>query len=62
VDSSACHSTRTTSELKRRHERRRRSSPRDVGRAVAYMAELPLESNVLSMTVMATEMPFVGRG
>jgi NAD(P)-dependent dehydrogenase (short-subunit alcohol dehydrogenase family) len=43
-----------------------RAEPRmdvgDVGRAVAYMAELPLESNVLSMTVMATEMPFVGRG
>ncbi len=34
----------------------------DVGRAVVYMANLPLESNVLSMTVMATEMPFVGRG
>ena len=34
----------------------------DVGRAVLYMANLPLESNVLSMTVMATEMPFVGRG
>jgi NAD(P)-dependent dehydrogenase (short-subunit alcohol dehydrogenase family) len=43
-----------------------RSEPRmdvtDVGRAVAYMADLPLESNVLFMTVMATEMPFVGRG
>jgi NAD(P)-dependent dehydrogenase (short-subunit alcohol dehydrogenase family) len=34
----------------------------DVGRAVAYMASLPLESNVLFMTVMATKMPFVGRG
>lgn len=34
----------------------------DVGRAVAYMAGLPLESNVLFLTVMATEMPFVGRG
>ncbi|MDE0306035.1 MAG: SDR family NAD(P)-dependent oxidoreductase [Albidovulum sp.] len=34
----------------------------DVGRAVAYMADLPLQSNVLSMTVMATQMPFVGRG
>lgn len=34
----------------------------DVGRAVRYMADLPLESNVLFMTVMATEMPFVGRG
>jgi NAD(P)-dependent dehydrogenase (short-subunit alcohol dehydrogenase family) len=34
----------------------------DVGRAIAYMANLPPESNVLFMTVMATEMPFVGRG
>ncbi|MEM7340763.1 MAG: SDR family oxidoreductase [Actinomycetota bacterium] len=34
----------------------------DVGRAVRYMADLPLESNVLFMTVMATNMPFVGRG
>ena len=34
----------------------------DVGRAVSYMASLPLESNVLFMTVMATKMPFVGRG
>jgi NAD(P)-dependent dehydrogenase (short-subunit alcohol dehydrogenase family) len=33
-----------------------------VGEAVAYMAGLPLESNVLFMTVMATKMPFVGRG
>jgi len=33
-----------------------------VGQAVAYMASLPLESNVLFMTVMATKMPFVGRG
>jgi NAD(P)-dependent dehydrogenase (short-subunit alcohol dehydrogenase family) len=33
-----------------------------VGQAVAYMASLPLESNVLFMTVMATQMPFVGRG
>ena len=30
--------------------------------AVLYMANLPLEANVLSMTVMATRMPFVGRG
>jgi NAD(P)-dependent dehydrogenase (short-subunit alcohol dehydrogenase family) len=36
--------------------------PRDVARAVAYMASLPLGSNVLEMTVMATKMPFVGRG
>jgi NAD(P)-dependent dehydrogenase (short-subunit alcohol dehydrogenase family) len=34
----------------------------DVGRAVAYMASLPLNSNVLFMTVMANTMPFVGRG
>jgi NADP-dependent 3-hydroxy acid dehydrogenase YdfG len=33
-----------------------------VGRAVLYMANLPLDANVLSMTVMATKMPFVGRG
>jgi len=33
-----------------------------VGRAVAHMAGLPLEANVLFMTVMATKMPFVGRG
>src|SRR6478672_5932923 len=33
-----------------------------VGQAVAYMASLPLESNVQFMTIMATKMPFVGRG
>ena len=33
-----------------------------VANAVLYMAKLPLEANVLFMTVMATEMPFVGRG
>jgi NAD(P)-dependent dehydrogenase (short-subunit alcohol dehydrogenase family) len=33
-----------------------------VGRAVAQMASLPLDTNVLFMTVMATKMPFVGRG
>ncbi|MSO84777.1 MAG: SDR family oxidoreductase [Rhodospirillales bacterium] len=32
------------------------------GNAVAYMASLPLESNVQFMTIMATKMPFVGRG
>ena len=30
--------------------------------AVVYMAGLPLDANVLTMTVMATQMPFVGRG
>ena len=34
---------------------------RDVGRAVSYMAALPLDANVLFMTVMATKMPLVGR-
>jgi NAD(P)-dependent dehydrogenase (short-subunit alcohol dehydrogenase family) len=34
----------------------------DVGRAVVYMAGLPLNTNVLFMTVMANLMPFVGRG
>ena len=33
-----------------------------VGNAVAYMAGLPLDANVLFMTVMATKMPLVGRG
>jgi NAD(P)-dependent dehydrogenase (short-subunit alcohol dehydrogenase family) len=33
-----------------------------VARAVMYMASLPLDANVLFMTVMATKMPFVGRG
>jgi NAD(P)-dependent dehydrogenase (short-subunit alcohol dehydrogenase family) len=33
-----------------------------VGNAVLYMASLPLDANVLFMTVMATKMPFVGRG
>ena len=33
-----------------------------VAGAVLYMANLPLESNVLFMTVMATNMPLVGRG
>lgn len=36
--------------------------PADVGRAVAFMASLPLDANVQFMTVMATKAPFVGRG
>jgi NAD(P)-dependent dehydrogenase (short-subunit alcohol dehydrogenase family) len=34
----------------------------DVGKAVVYVANLPLDTNVLFMTLMANEMPFVGRG
>jgi NAD(P)-dependent dehydrogenase (short-subunit alcohol dehydrogenase family) len=33
-----------------------------VGNAIVYMANLPLDTNVLFMTVMANQMPFVGRG
>src|SRR5690349_2194006 len=39
-----------------------RMDVRHVAEAVVYMANLPLEANVLFMTVMATKMPFVGRG
>jgi NADP-dependent 3-hydroxy acid dehydrogenase YdfG len=37
-------------------------SVKHVADAVVYMASLPLDANVLNMTVMATAMPFVGRG
>jgi NAD(P)-dependent dehydrogenase (short-subunit alcohol dehydrogenase family) len=33
-----------------------------VARAVVYMASLPLDANVQFMTIMATKMPFIGRG
>ncbi len=33
-----------------------------VARAVVYMASLPLDANVLFLTVMATKMPYIGRG
>jgi NAD(P)-dependent dehydrogenase (short-subunit alcohol dehydrogenase family) len=33
-----------------------------VARAIVYMASLPLDANVLNMTVLASKMPFVGRG
>ena len=34
----------------------------ECGRAIAYMSQLPLSTNILNMTLMATNMPFVGRG
>lgn len=34
----------------------------DVGRAVVHMASYPLDTNIFSMTVMASKMPFAGRG
>ncbi len=39
-----------------------RMDVRHVASAVAYMASLPLDANVQFLTVMATKMPFVGRG
>ena len=33
-----------------------------VGAAVLHMANLPLDTNVQFMTIMATKMPFIGRG
>ncbi len=39
-----------------------RMAAEHVGDAVVYMAGLPLDTNVLFMTVMANKMPFVGRG
>lgn len=39
-----------------------RMDVRHVAEAVLYMARLPLDANVQFMTVMATKMPFVGRG
>jgi NAD(P)-dependent dehydrogenase (short-subunit alcohol dehydrogenase family) len=39
-----------------------RMASEDVARAVVYMAGLPLEANVANMTVLATAMPYVGRG
>lgn len=35
---------------------------KDIARAVVYMASLPLDANVQFMTVMATKMPYIGRG
>jgi NAD(P)-dependent dehydrogenase (short-subunit alcohol dehydrogenase family) len=34
----------------------------DVGRAVAFMASLPIEANIPFMTIMANQMPYIGRG
>jgi len=33
-----------------------------VGNAIVHMANLPLDTNILFLTIMATKMPFVGRG
>ncbi len=39
-----------------------RIDPAHVGNAVLFMANLPLDVNVFTLTIMATKMPFVGRG
>jgi NADP-dependent 3-hydroxy acid dehydrogenase YdfG len=39
-----------------------RIDPKHVANAVVYMASLPLDANVQFLTVMATKMPFIGRG
>jgi NAD(P)-dependent dehydrogenase (short-subunit alcohol dehydrogenase family) len=39
-----------------------RMNVQDVADAIVFMSRLPLESNVQFMTIMATKMPFVGRG
>jgi NADP-dependent 3-hydroxy acid dehydrogenase YdfG len=36
--------------------------PQHVADAIVFMAGLPLQSNVQFLTIMATKMPFVGRG
>ncbi|MEM9575048.1 MAG: SDR family oxidoreductase [Pseudomonadota bacterium] len=36
--------------------------PQKVADAILHMASLPLDANILNMTIMATKMPFVGRG
>jgi NADP-dependent 3-hydroxy acid dehydrogenase YdfG len=36
--------------------------PEEVAKAIVYMANLPLSANVAFMTVMATAMPYIGRG
>jgi NADP-dependent 3-hydroxy acid dehydrogenase YdfG len=35
---------------------------REVAKAVLYMASLPLDTNIQFLTIMATKMPFIGRG
>jgi meso-butanediol dehydrogenase / (S,S)-butanediol dehydrogenase / diacetyl reductase len=41
---------------------RRRTRLEELATAVVYLASLPLDSNVATMTVMPTKMPYAGRG
>jgi len=36
--------------------------PEQIAQALVYMASLPLDTNVQVMTIMATKMPYIGRG
>ena len=45
-----------------RVEAESRMNVEHVARGVVYMATLPLEANVQFMTVMATKVPYIGRG
>ena len=37
-------------------------NPEHVANAVLQLASLPLDTNILNMTIMASNMPFIGRG
>jgi hypothetical protein len=71
ADRSISATRRPTSETEQRPAPPRLTAPCDpeplmdvaeVGRAVCYMANLPLDANFATMTLMATKMPFIGRG
>jgi NAD(P)-dependent dehydrogenase (short-subunit alcohol dehydrogenase family) len=66
IGNAATDMTATTAEGVPQADGSVRAEPRmrveDVARAVVYMASLPLDSNVATVTVMATKMPFIGRG
>lgn len=54
--------TPMVAELKKRNPQTETMAVENATNAVLHMANLPAEANVLFMTVMATKMPFVGRG
>ena len=49
-------------QLERQLAERLAECARHVANGVRYMASLPLDANVQFMTVMATKMPYIGRG
>jgi NAD(P)-dependent dehydrogenase (short-subunit alcohol dehydrogenase family) len=66
IGNAATEMTRAISEGARQADGSLRPEPtfdaRHVAEAVLYMASLPLDANVLFLTITATQMPFVGRG